>query len=67
MKYCFFVCLAIVALFDFVAQRHFPHFRGDTIPLFWSAFGLCACLVMGAACKWLSKKILARDEEQHDK
>lgn len=66
VKACFFACLGVTGVFDFFTGRHASHFQGDSIPLFWAVFGLCGCLLMGLACKWISKKILARDEDYYD-
>lgn len=67
LKRFFFVCLGGIACSDFFADRHAPHFFGDTIPLFWSVFGLAGCVVMAVVCKLIAGKLLARDESYYDR
>ncbi|MCX5899470.1 MAG: hypothetical protein NTX06_01830 [Proteobacteria bacterium] len=66
LKKCFFGCLAVVAAADIFIARHEPSFWGDTVPLFWAVFGFCCCLAMAIVCKWVSEKLLARDENYYD-
>jgi len=66
LKRFFFVCLGCIAGSDFFADRQTTHFFGDSIPLFWSVFGLAGCAVMAMACKWIAAKLLARDETYYD-
>lgn len=66
LRALFFTVLAAVAAADVLVARHEPHFWGDRLPLFWSAFGLGCCIAMALACKGLSKKMLARDEDYYE-
>ena len=67
LKRFFFFCLGCSACSDFFSSRTAAHFFGDTIPLFWSVFGLAGCVVMAVACKWIAGKFLARDEGYYDR
>lgn len=66
LKRSFYVCLGCIACSDFFSSRPATHFFGDTIPLFWSVFGLAGCLVLAVACKWIAGKLLARDGTYYD-
>ncbi len=61
-----FVALAACALADLFVPRHEAHFFGDRVPVFWSAFGLGCCLAMALLCKWVSKKLISRNEDYYD-
>ena len=67
LKTAFFVFLALVAATDFFVPRHEPHFFGDKVPVFWTAFGLGVCLAMSFICKWISKHVIARTEDYYDR
>ena len=67
VKWVFFASLLFFVVFDFYADRHEPHFFGDTIIGFWSIFGLIACLGMIVICKGISHVWLTKDEDYYDK
>jgi len=65
-KHLFFAILIVVPLLDFGVERPKVHFLGDTLPVFWSLFGLAVCLIMIVVCKWLAHVWLERDEAYYD-
>lgn len=67
LKWLFYVFLALAIVFDFFAERHQPHFWGDSIVGFWSMFGIFGCLGMIVICKGLSHVWLMKDEDYYDK
>ncbi len=66
LKRLFFAILILVPLTNFGVERPETHFFGDTLPVFWSLFGLVVCLVMIVVCKWLAHVWLERDEGYYD-
>ncbi len=66
LKKAFFAVLAVCASADVFVPRHEAHFFGDTVPVFWTAFGLGCCLAMALICKWISKHMIARSEDYYD-
>lgn len=66
LRMVFFAVLAACALADIFVPRHEAHFFGDTVPVFWTAFGLGCCLAMAFICKWISKHVIARTEDYYD-
>ena len=66
LKHAFFGFLVFSIVFDFLAERHEPHFFGDNIIGFWSVFGLAACLGMIVLCKGLSHVWLEKKETYYD-
>ncbi len=66
LKKVFFAGVIILAALDVFVPRHEPHFAIDTIPVFWSLFGLVGCLVLGLLGKWLLSPLLKRDEEYYN-
>ncbi len=67
MKWAFYGALAVIVAADFLVPRHEAHFFGDTIPAFWSLFGLIVCLALVLSWKWLSRVWLEREEDYYDK
>ncbi len=67
LKWLFFLWLVFSIIYDFMAIRHEPHFFGDSIIGFWSAFGLLGCLAMGFICKGIYHLWLMQDEDYYDK
>jgi len=67
LKRIFFVFLALTVVFDLYAERHEPHFFGDSIIGFWSLFGILGCLGMIILCKGLSHVWLMKKEDYYDK
>jgi phosphoglycerol transferase MdoB-like AlkP superfamily enzyme len=65
-RWLFFALLILIPVFDFTVERHNAHFFGDTIPGFWSLFGLLICLGMVYFWKWLAHTWLERDEDYYD-
>lgn len=66
LKYAFFGLLACIVGFDFIAERHEPHFWGDTVYGFWAIAGLGGCVVMTLFWKGLAHFILMKDEGYYD-
>ncbi len=67
LKYVFFAYLLFAIVFDYFAERHEPHFFGDTIIGFWSIFGTAVCLAMVVVFKGLYHNWLKQDEDYYDK
>ncbi|MFA6009910.1 MAG: hypothetical protein WC799_07995 [Desulfobacteraceae bacterium] len=67
LKYVFFAFLLFTIVFDYFAERHEPHFFGDTIIGFWSIFGTVVCLAMVVVFKGLYNNWLKQDEDYYDK
>ncbi|KIH76174.1 hypothetical protein GFER_12770 [Geoalkalibacter ferrihydriticus DSM 17813] len=67
LKGIFFVFLVFAVAFDFVIERHDPHFWGDQIIGFWSLFGLLGCLALIVIFKGLSHVLLEREEDYYDR
>jgi len=66
LKWLFFIFLASCIVFDFFADRHEPHFWGDTIIGFWTLVGIVGCLGMIIICKGLSHIWLMKGEDYYD-
>jgi hypothetical protein len=67
VKWVFFGSLALFVGADFFVTRPEVHFFGDSIPGFWSLFGLIVCWAMIFSCKWASRAFLEREEDYYDK
>jgi hypothetical protein len=67
IKVLFFAFLVFAVAFDFVIERHEPHFFGDDIIGFWAFFGLIGCLGLIVVCKGLSHVWLQKDEDYYDR
>ncbi|TYT74875.1 hypothetical protein [Desulfobotulus mexicanus] len=65
-KWIFFAFLGGALVYDFMAERHDPHFFGDTIIGFWSVFALFGCLGMIVICKGISHAWLMKQEDYYD-
>ena len=57
--------LGLLVIIDFFIPRHEVHFFGDTIPGFWSLFGLLACILIIIVSKWIGKLGLLKDENYY--
>jgi hypothetical protein len=66
LRVLFFAVLAACSIADIFVPRHEAHFFGDTVPVFWTVFGLGCCLAMSFICKWISKHMIARSEDYYD-
>lgn len=67
LKRLFFAVLLVTVAYDFFAERHQPHFFGDSIMGFWSVVGVLGCLGMIVVCKGLSHVWLEKEEDYYDK
>ncbi len=67
VKWAFYASLVVIAGADFLVTRHEAHFFGDTIPGFWSIFGLLVCWALIFSWKGLSRILLEREEDYYDK
>ena len=64
----FFISCAFVASWDLVFLFHHKHveFPFENFPLFYSFYGLAACVLLVVGAKQL-RKILMRDEDYYDR
>jgi len=67
VKWVFYGSLVIIVGADFLVPRHEAHFFGDTVPAFWSIFGLILCWALIFAWKGLSAILLEKEEDYYDK
>lgn len=67
LKCIFGLFLFIALIFDFLTERHHPHFWGDHVPGFFAVFALIGCLAMIVICKGISHSILERDEDYYER
>lgn len=61
------VLVLLVVVDFFVPRPDEIHFFVDSIPGFWSLFGLIACIVIIVASKWIGHHGIMKDEDYYDK
>ncbi|MCD6535003.1 MAG: hypothetical protein J7L25_13155 [Deltaproteobacteria bacterium] len=66
LKWVFFAYLLGTLFFDFLIDRHHPHFWGDSVIGFWALFSIFGCLGMIVFCKGLSHVWLSQREDFYD-
>ncbi len=67
LKGLFFAFLVFAVAFDFIIERHDPHFWGDSVIGFWSIFGFFGCLTLIVVFKGLSHVWLQKEEDYYDR
>ncbi len=67
VKRAFFGSLVAIVGLDFLVPRHEAHFFGDTVPAFWSIFGLIVCWALIFSWKGLAAILLEKEEVYYDK
>ncbi len=67
VKWVFYGSLVVIVGADFLVPRHEAHFFGDTVPAFWSIFGLIVCWALIFSWKGLSRILLEKEEDYYDK
>jgi drug/metabolite transporter (DMT)-like permease len=67
LKGFFFAFLVFAVAFDFLIERHDPHFWGDEIIGFWSLFALLGCLGLIVVFKGISHVWLQKEEDYYDR
>lgn len=66
LKKILYGVMALTILFDVLTPRHEAHFFGDSIPGFWSVFGLVSCVALIRIMKGLSHAWLMRREDYYE-
>jgi hypothetical protein len=62
-----FASLGLLVLLNVFIHPHHPHFGLETIPGFWSLFGLAGALVLAKGAKGLAHTVLGKDENFYEK
>lgn len=67
LKKIIYGVMGLTVLADMLVPRSHPVFITDSIPGFWSAFGLVACILLIRFFKGLGHVWLMKDEDYYDK
>jgi len=62
-----FAALGLLVLLNLVIHPHHPHFGLESIPGFWSLFGLAGAVVLAKGAKALAHTVLGKDEDFYEK
>jgi hypothetical protein len=67
LRNLFFVALGVLVLLNVVIHPHHPHFGLETVPGFWSFFGLVGALILAKGAKGLAHTVLGKNEDYYEK
>lgn len=67
LRNLFFGTLGLLVLLNVFIEPHHPHFGLESLPGFWSLFGLAGAVILARGAKGLAHGFLGKDENFYEK